>query len=44
MSCANMQPSDATQKIIKAPSMIGRRPNRSESGPSASWNTADASM
>jgi hypothetical protein len=39
-----MQPSDAAEKIVRAPSMIGRRPNRSDSGPSTSWNTADASM
>ena len=40
ISVASIQPSDATQNIAIAPSMTGRRPNRSESGPMISCRTA----
>ena len=37
---AKMQPNELRQNIIRDPSTIGLRPNRSESGPTKSWNTA----
>ena len=37
---AKMQPNELRQNIIRDASAIGLRPNRSESGPTKSWNTA----
>ena len=41
---ASMQPNDAPMKSSKAPSITGRRPKWSETGPRLSWNSAEASM
>ena len=35
-----MQPNELRQNIIRDARTIGLRPNRSESGPTKSWNTA----
>ena len=35
-----MHPNEAQQKMAKATMTTGRRPYRSDSGPTKSWNTA----